>query len=120
MKNKAIFTKVIMLVVFLIVVAIDVVLATNDIGGDTISEVTLFYSLRLALIPWCCGYLMGHLFTTFEVNHDIPAWGSIFIGLISGIFFSFLTIRLQLHFMPIIWLILGIPAGSYFWAQRRK
>jgi hypothetical protein len=120
MKNKAMFTKIIMLVVFILIVAIDIILATNKTSGDTISEVTLFYSLRLALIPWSCGYLMGHLFTTFKVSHDIPAWGSIFIGLVFGIFFSFLTVRLQLNIMPIIWVFLGAPAGAYFWAQRRK
>lgn len=46
----------------------DIFWATNDVEGDTISEVILKYARKYTVIPFLFGVLMGHLLWPQFVN----------------------------------------------------
>jgi hypothetical protein len=119
-KNTILMTKIFMLVVFLIVVVYDIVMATNKIQGDTISEITLFYSFRIAFIPYALGFLCGHLFWPMDKKRSIHAIVSILIGIITGIILTMIVKKIGVQVTPIIFLILGIPCGHLLWPQQKK
>jgi hypothetical protein len=76
----------------------DIVVASNRVPGDTISEITLGIAKSTPLLAVAVGVVAGHLFTSFE------SWGAVV---------SFVQAR---PLIPFIW---GTVTGMLFWYQGR-
>lgn len=112
-------TKTLLIVGTLLVIAYDIIPASNGLLGDTISEVVLGWSQRCAFLPLGLGVLVGHLFwprtggpVAFAQRHPVLPFG---IGIALGLFFKEWSVEWLHH--PILAVIAGIVPGHFFWAQ---
>jgi hypothetical protein len=119
MKIKPIVTKILMLIGFISFVIYDIFVATDKTDGNTISEITLFYSLKFAFVPYGVGFLCGHLFWPWD-RKRLPIWLSLSIGAALGVLITILAIMYQWNVKPVIWLVVGVPVGHFIWYQNKK
>lgn len=56
------WTILILVATAVILIAWDIVVATNSVKGDTISEILLNFARHHPVVPFLFGVLMGHLF----------------------------------------------------------
>jgi hypothetical protein len=117
--NTKKLTKYFLAISGLIWIVYDIIVAFNGKEGDTISEITLFYSFKNSFIPFAIGYLIGHLFWPRD-EEEIKLPVSILFGIAFGIScfvinrFSAITIN------PIAFVIAGIVLGHILWFQKSK
>lgn len=112
-------TKWVILVVATIVIAYDVIVATNAARGDTISEVTLAWGHEWATLPFLWGMLLGHLFAPRNFRIDYK-WERL------GILWCLVIISMILDFFdwydvyPLIPSGIGLVAGAFLWPQHYR
>ncbi len=115
---KAIFkTAIIMLIATLAVIVWDVVLAIKG-KGNTVSQATLYYSCMTAAVPWCLGFLSGHLFT-YRDKRPLKLWVSLLIGLGTALIVGIVTYFLKKDILPLWYLYPASILGSFTWYQRK-
>lgn len=112
-------TKWFLLISGIIWLVYDIIMAANGKKGDTISEVTLFYSFKNSFIPFAVGYLAGHLFWPRK-KEELNIFISIGLGIVLGIITFFINRLSGISFYPIIWMTVGIPLGHFIWWQEIK
>jgi len=99
-----------------IIVIVDIILAVNGEKGDTISEVTLFYSLRTGAIAAIMGYLIGHLM--LPIGKYKPFAVSMVVMVASAAACHF--IQRAVSVLPVWYVLVNIPLGGYFWSQKNS
>lgn len=94
----------------------DVYVATNAVGGDTISEITLGWSKRIWTMPLTVGVVCGHLF--WPTLRTQKSW--VTVALLSGIaaVSVFLDILGHPEVTPAIPFAMGVLIGHFGWGQR--
>ena len=110
-------TKWFMLVATVLIIAYDIVVATNSGKGDTISEISLKWAWDWPILALSWGVVVGHLFWPVPViRHKWPKiyalWGIGAVGL--GVDIFWLT-----GVFPLIPLVVGIVLGHLLWPQKR-
>lgn len=109
------FTKLFMLVATVVILGYDVIVATNEAKGDTISELTLSFSWRWSIIPWSWGVVVGHL--TWPVKELQHKWYKIYgLWAISAVLLLINILDL-VQIIAVVPAILGFLAGHFLWAQ---
>lgn len=107
-------------------IAWDVVVAVNDVPGDTISEIVLSWTGRFCVIPFAAGALMGHIFWTLKKKSSrwitIPmlfavtaCWLVWDIAVVCKISENICRNWLERH--PIVPLLVGTVCGHFLWGQ---
>jgi hypothetical protein len=120
MKTK-IITSIILVVTLAIWLVWDVVVATNEPKGDTISEITLATSYLALFIPAAWGVIMGHLFwPSMSLKYKWPRiyvlWGWAVVLLVLSIF---KVVPSTMYTIPIVFLI-HFLMGHYLWPQKAQ
>lgn len=99
----------------------------NPTRGDTISEVMLYYALRLFSLPFAFGVLCGHFFFPRDGVRPRPLPLVLGVLLVIGLDVlayateSTVSTALQhLQTYPFIALVVGIPHGVLFWPQPKS
>jgi len=120
-------TIVILLVAIVGLIGWDVFVATNDVQGDTISEIMLSWATKVALLPLAMGTLMGHLFWPNKggkYHIDVIVLVVILVGVRDVCAWVWnapqdVLVQWVLHalWFPLIPLLAGIPLGHYAWPQ---
>lgn len=117
-------TKILLIVMSLTLIIYDFFPFYTPVRGDTISEVVLYYSLRLFTIPFAFGTLSGHFF--FPRNNTKPSPKVLLPVGFFVIILDTLTHVLSIEFLekaqtyPFIWFLIGIPFGVIFWPQTKE
>ncbi|MCG8433991.1 MAG: hypothetical protein MJA83_08170 [Gammaproteobacteria bacterium] len=95
----------------------DVILATDDIRGNTWSEIIRTWSSHTVLVPWIAGVLAGHLFHPF----DIPEYSSLTEALVLSAFTvgvavtGFVVPKPVPRWVQSVYFLGGTFAGSLLW-----
>jgi hypothetical protein len=118
MKTK-IVTSILLIVSLSFWLVWDVVVATNAIKGDTISEITLATSYVATFIPSAWGIICGHLFwPAKEIEHK---WLKIKIlwgwGVLILVINVFQLIPGNMTTVPIFFLV-NFIVGHFLWPQK--
>ena len=94
----------------------DVYVATNEVGGDTISEITLGWSRRVWTMPLGVGVVCGHLF--WPSARPQRVW--VTVALLSVLAAVSVAIDVVGHppVMPAIPFAIGVLIGHFGWGQR--
>lgn len=111
----------IVLGVVVLLIAWDLVVATNAVDGDTISEVVAGWSWRWSTVPYGVGVVAGHLFwprfsyiTPKMHKRNIIALWALSVGVLLADVLGPGTL------MPIWPFCYGVFMGRFFWAQRAR
>lgn len=109
-------SKWVLCVVLTLVIGWDVVLATNGVRGDTISEITRDYAYRWHLIPMALGVLLGHLLWNIRgpVTHRALRMAGL-VGLGVGVFLWDLAAITDIA--PMLLVPVAVPLGRLLWPQ---
>jgi hypothetical protein len=109
-------TKLFIWVCFTIIVAVDIYWAANGTLGDTISEVTKYYSYQWLTIPVAHGVLTGHLFWPIRgpITHK---WGRIACLWMLTLAVIVLDIVSYVDVFPVIPNVIAIGLGRLLWPQ---
>lgn len=118
MKKTILITKVFMIVIFIGIVIFDSIMAANKTDGDTISEITLLTSMRIAFLPYALGFLCAHLFWPSKTRY-VPIWISLPVGVVVGFIISKIVVATNSQLMPIWFVLIGIPFGFLLWPQKK-
>jgi len=120
MSRAAKITLGVIIVCTSVLIGWDIVVATNDESGDTISELMLAASYRYPGLGLAWGGLAGHLFWPrdsplfWRKPHTAFLLGGVCLALIAvGLFVS-------LWVLPIGPLLVGIPLGHWLWPQKPR
>lgn len=68
MRTNTVFKLI--LLVFLLIVGWDIYLYSDDVVGNSISQVIIAYSEKSMMLPWFIGLLMGGLAVHWFDNHS--------------------------------------------------
>ena len=94
----------------------DIIVATNDEPGDTISEIVLPFSTKHSSAPSALGVVLGHLF--FPSRRESPSW-SIAALAVLGVAATLLDVFGMIpDITPGIPLAVGAGLGHWLWPQR--
>lgn len=98
----------------------DIFLATDGVGGNTISEIVKYVSYFAPSLAVLFGYLFGHLFMNRPIK-AIPYFkfstSMIILGVLILIAF---IISMFVIIQPWIYFVISFPLGGIFWTQRRE
>lgn len=117
-------TKVLLVTVSAILILYDFIPFTDQARGDTISEVVMYYALRLFTLPIAFGTLCGHFFWPWEGHYPKPkvllsALAVVLILDVVAHVFS-LPFLQEAQTYPIVWFFPAVPFGHFFWPQQRE
>ena len=120
--DKRKITTWIMIAVGILLLIWDIVVAANDMRGDTISEIARDTSYRLWLLPWSIGGIMGHLFWH---KKDGGKWNVLAMIISSVVLIAANLVALHNElainlWVPLIVFVGGFVAGHFWWPQRAK
>ena len=104
----------------------DVLLATNELTGDTWSEQARLAAPRLPVLPWILGAMIGHLFPLFRRRtflFEQEAAGSAMgvLTVLAVIWTALIQFGVELPISPpAVWVIavLGLCGSYLFWPLR--
>lgn len=119
-------TIVIMVVCALGFIGWDVYVVNNEIKGDSISAILYEASLRISLIPYLVGILLGHLFwpkkelSLIKNNATTGLMVCLYVGLIPMIFDIINLLVWKQDIIPLAGLMLGLLVGHFFWINKGK
>ena len=92
--------------------------------GDTISEVMLYYALRLFTLPLVFGALCGHFFWPRDGSYPKP---KVLIPVLVGVIvLDVIAYRFDIGFLkylqtfPFVLFFVGFPVGVIFWPQQKS
>ena len=117
-------TKILLVTVAVVLILYDFIPFLNPERGDTISEVIMYYALRLFTLPFVFGTLCGHFFWPWDGYHPKP-WvllpaTALLIALDVVTHVCAIQVLLVAQTYPIIWFVPGVPFGHFFWPQQRE
>lgn len=117
-------TKILLVVVAVVLIVYDFIPFSDSTPGDTISEVVMYYAMRLFTLPFVFGALCGHFFWAWDGHHPkplvlLPAL-AVLIGLdtVTHVFSIGLLLTAQAY--PILWFVPGVFFGHFFWPQQQE
>lgn len=114
-------TQITIPVTTLMIIIFDIIVLKLGGGKATISNVIDAWSVTMAFIPSFVGILCGHLFT--RNLFDRANWKYIALAIIfifNSFAFAFINKQVGYGIQPIVWLLISIPLGIYFWPQQIK
>lgn len=128
-KRCVTITRIVIFAALVLMIGWDLVVASNQWRGDTISELTLWTVLRSLTVPLLLGYICGHL--TWPGKHRLQARMVLTVGgIVIGLTLSFdvltwckITTWDWLMFVrawPPITFLPGYVFGHLFWPQVRQ
>lgn len=97
-----------------LLVAVDVVLATDRVRGNTWSEVVCYWGLRWPIVPWAWGVLLGHFFGRGTLPQLLaqPAGVAVLLWLTCLAHLAGKVLGLP----PLVTGLAGVAAGALCWA----
>ena len=116
------WTTIIICVCGAALLAWDIIVAANDMRGDTISEIARDTSYRLWLLPWSIGGIMGHLFWHKKSEEK---WNVLAMITSSGVLIAVNLVALHSEWtidwwVPLTVFVGGFVAGHFWWPQQAK
>lgn len=106
-------TALIMVIATALLIGWDIYVASNDVKGDTISEIIMVLGYNWRILPLSFGVLMGHFFWNVE-KRRYGKIKAIALGVI-GAFVVLADIYIIYPIHPLIVMLLGIPLGRFLW-----
>lgn len=103
----------------LVIIIVDIFLATDGIKGNTISEIIRNWSLHFSVVSYSVGVLCTHW---FGLNARGPLFGqpssAVFLGWSALVITiaGFILSRFDISIHPMIPLFLGMIAGYFLWS----
>jgi hypothetical protein len=115
-------TTILLLAVGAALLAWDIIVATNDIWGDTISEIIRDISYRIWFLPWGFGGIMGHLFW-HKKNYEDPN-----VTAMIGSSTALIAANVAAYYLqwPMYWwgvlliFVMGFVAAHFWWSLKTK
>lgn len=95
-------------------IVVDVFLATDEVGGNTWSELMRIAADKTPVVPWLCGLVMGHWFHPGEALDPLidPPGNALALLLMSAIV---LVIGYVVVLPPWLPLVIAAPIGALVW-----
>lgn len=117
-------TKIILVVAAMGLILYDFIPFLDPTRGDTISEVIMYYALRLFTLPFGFGVLCGHFFWPWDDHYPQPKIlipvAVLLLVLDVAAHTCSIGFLLTVQSYPIIWFVSGVPFGHCFWPQQRE
>lgn len=121
--NEVAITKYSLIVGFIVYCCWDVYVALfNKIPNskDTISGISYSSGRKFTAIPLMVGAILGHLW--WPMSYAVPQPWMLLLGILVLGSWSYLAYKFRerlwkFKWIPIVWLIVGIPHGHFFWPQ---
>lgn len=120
MTRTAKATVVLVVVAMAALIGWDIYVATNDVRGDTISEIFLFTASTHPSLVMAFGVLIGHLTWPRE---DPIFWRKPHTAILLGSSICVLLaveMFVSIMVLPIAPLLVGIPLGHWLWPQKSR
>lgn len=122
MKKTEYITLVLLAMMTCILIFWDIIVAVNDVDGDTISEIFHFTAMKYSLLPMAWGVLGGHFFAPKKekVYRYMRLFGLLLVTL-STIAYDIAQFRGHIGPMnPMAVFMVSIFIGSVLWPQTAK
>jgi len=112
-------TKILLVAVTVALIVYDFFVVMNTTPGDTISEVILAWALKVPVIAYGAGVLMGHLLWPVSRPHDKGI--KIVLLVVSVLLLSALSIAgvYPRATTPILPFLFGTIMGHFLWSQKQ-
>ena len=120
--DKRRITTIILYLVGVVLLIWDIIVASNDMRDDTISEIIRDTSYKIWFLPWAFGGVMGHLFWNKKESQKPNV-----VGMVSGSIALVIANLIVLHqgctiglWVPLAAFVGGFVAGHFWWPQKAK